>query len=491
MISQRGRCVWNQCYALFLKPVDLTDAKKSCEDAYGTLFDFSSGSAEEALTGVVTGVSGRFWLRSTNSTGRGLCSFVSVTMEGNLTQLFSQCSDKLDGFLCAYSTETPCPTLSADREENVRYVTYAGFEAIDSEMFLPGTIAEKLDGEYPGSKHLCFSGSWVQAPWNCEVMGGGCEYGCNGTTNTCTCPTGQTLHPNNVTCTKEPCADCALTCQDEGGSYVCQCPPGHTLAPDRQTCVDVDECKEASLCTGEGRECVNTQGGYECTCIDGLAEEDGACVNVSICEMCEHLLCEKSNGVYGCNCRKGFRVSAKDPTMCELHCALRDCPATCIRNPEKDNEEQCFCPDGYIRDTGDDGNFCTDIDECEYAQCDHKCINQYGSYTCECDEGYTLHSDSVCLPEDEENGSGSSPSLSTPANVRPDTVPSYIKTGSVLGITVFVLLCAGLLGFLVRTMSKRCGKFELSPLKHADLDIFYLQQVTTDTYKRLSFDRQF
>lgn len=497
VLSQRGHCAGDQCYALFLDTEDFTGAKTSCEVAFGQLFEFRLEQAEEPLASVLRGISGSFWLSSTNSANPGLCSSVSVTMGGNLTLLWTLCSDKLDGFLCQYTFENPCSTLHADKGAQVRYVTYAGFEPDDSETFPPGTIAvvKKLGGEYPDAKHVCFSGSWRPAPWRCEVMGGGCEHSCNYTTNTCICPINQTLHPNNFTCTKDLCADCEQKCQKEGDSYVCKCTTGYRLAPDRKSCVDVDECKEENPCTGEGQKCVNTQGGIKCVCIDGFIEEDGVCVNVSICEQCEHMLCKKSNGVYGCSCRKGFRVSAKDPTMCEQHCTVRDCLANCIQDPHVEKDmQQCFCPEGYIRDTRDGETFCTDIDECEFmAKCDHKCENLYGGYKCVCDEGYKLHSDYLCLPnemDEEDNGSGSSPSYPTPANVHPVTVPSYIKAGSVMGITVFMLLCAGLLYFLVRNLAKRCGKFELSSLKGSDIDIFYLQQVTTDTYKRLSFDKQ-
>lgn len=495
VLSQRGHCAWNQCCALFLEADNFLDAKRSCEESYGHLIEFSSEKANATLASLLKGVSGSFWLSSTDSSGSELCSSVSVRMGGNLTLSPMLCSSKLDGFLCQYTVVDPCSILHADKGAQVRYVTHEKFEATESETFPPGTIAdaEKPGGEYPDSRHLCFSRSWIQAPWNCEVLGGGCEHSCNHTTKTCICPAGQTLHPNNVTCTKDPCADCAQNCQKEGDSYVCKCTTGYRLAPDRKTCVDVDECKEENLCTGEGEKCVNTEGGYECMCSDDFINEDGACVNVSICALCEHMLCKKSNGVYGCSCRKGFIVSAKDPTMCEQHCTERDCPAKCIQDPavEKDMQ-QCFCPDGYIRDTRDGETFCTDIDECEFmAKCDHKCENVYGGYKCVCEEGYRLDSDHFCLPdEDDDNGSGISPLYPTPANVHPGTVPSYIKTGSVMGITVFMLLCAGLLYFLVRNMAKRCGKFELSSLKGSDIDIFYLQQVTTDTYKRLSFDKQ-
>uniref|UniRef100_A0A4W6CLT3 Thrombomodulin n=1 Tax=Lates calcarifer TaxID=8187 RepID=A0A4W6CLT3_LATCA len=161
-----------------------------------------------------------------------------------------------------------------------------------------------------------------------------------------------------------------------------------------KSCVDVDECEERKdLCTGENRECMNTEGGFECTCKDGFVEDDGVCVNNAICEKCEHMLCKKRNGAYRCECREGFSVSAADPTKCNVHCAERDCPADCVYDPdvERIDLQKCYCPDGYIRHNGNDTALCTDINECEMGpQCDHMCENLFGSYRCICHEGFEL-----------------------------------------------------------------------------------------------------
>ncbi|XP_026197335.1 thrombomodulin-like [Anabas testudineus] len=498
VFSQSDPCAGDLCYEVFLKAADFSGAKKDCEESGGQLFHHNLEQAEKTLACVPRGIGGRFWLSGTNRTDPQLCSFVTVTMGGNPTLSWTPCPAKLDGFLCQYTLENHCSSLHVHGGAKVRYVTHPGCEASGSNRFPLGTIAvaETPGGKYLDSKHVCIDGSWMQAPWNCEVMKGGCEHGCNDITKTCFCPAKQILHPNNITCSKDACADCAQGCHQQGDSHECVCTAGYRQAKDRKSCVDVDECKETNPCTGEGEECVNTQGSFMCQCKREFIEEDGVCVNISICDMCEHMLCEKSNGVYGCKCRKGFRVSPHDPTMCEQHCAERDCPARCILNSDvkKEDMQQCFCPEGYIRDTRDGETICTDIDECEFmAICNHKCENVFGSFKCLCDEGYTLRNGYQCVPtemNEEDDGSGSSPSLPTPGNTHQATVPSYIKAGSVLGITMFMLLCTGLLCFLVRNIAKRCGKFELSSLKGPDIDIYYLQQVTTDTYKRLSFDKQ-
>ncbi|XP_076611746.1 thrombomodulin-like [Chaetodon auriga] len=494
--SQLGHCTGSQCFALFQKPGDFEGAQKSCKDSGGQLFVFSLTKIETILTSLPSGFSRSFWLEQHSAggpteeaaTGPLNCSSISMLTGRNYTLLWKPCQENLDGYLCQYTFEEPCNRLQAVGGTQVKYTAFMGFEVKDSETFPPGTIAvaEKVGAKHPESKHVCFSRDWMRAPWSCEVLQGGCEHNCNSTTHTCICPAGQTLHPNKITCDADPCADCEQ-----------ECPTGYRLAKDRRSCVDINECEEEDPCTGEGEECKNTQGAFQCICKDGFEAEDGVCVNVTICERCEHMLCDKFNGVYECVCRKGFKVSPKDPTKCEMHCTERDCPARCIPNTDNEMEgiPQCFCPDGYILDTINNTAICSDINECEQEKpCDHKCENTLGSFRCLCDEGFKLYKEYMCVPieeEEEEEGSGSSTPYPTPAGTHPVTVPSYIKTGSILSITMFMVLCAALLFFIIQYTARRCGKFELSTFKHPNMDILYLQQVTTETYKRLSFDKPF
>ena len=48
------------------------------------------------------------------------------------------------------------------------------------------------------------------------------------------------------------------------------------------TCIDIDECLEAALasfvlCTELNAQCVNTDGSFECVCVDGYELVDGEC----------------------------------------------------------------------------------------------------------------------------------------------------------------------------------------------------------------------
>ncbi|XP_056284161.1 thrombomodulin-like [Pseudoliparis swirei] len=456
--SQRAHCAGNQCLAFFLEPETFPGAQKSCQDSGGQLYTLSWETVDEIVT-----VSGSYWVQlPSNDTAAEdqSCPSISLSTGGKVKLQRVPCGGTLKAFLCQYTFEEPCVGVLTGAGAQVTYTAPMDFRLDNSETFPPGTIAVtmKVGGIYLESKHVCVSRGWMPAPWSCEVLGGGCQHTCTAAANTCACPPGEVLHPNNISCTTGAC--------------------------------------EENRCTGEGEECENTREGFRCTCGDDFVEEDGACVNVTICQMCEHMLCEKFHGVYQCVCRKGFRVAAHDPTKCELICAEKDCPARCDWN----NQASCFCPVGYIKDIREGGPFCTDIDECDMGQCHQKCENLFGGYRCSCDVGFKLRDGDMCIAEEEENeddnGSGSSPpppprEHPTPASALPAAVPYYVKTGSVLGIGVFVMLCAVLLYFLVRNAAKRCGRFELTSIKHRDIDIFYLQQVTSETYKRLSLDKPF
>ncbi|XP_051816912.1 thrombomodulin-like [Acanthochromis polyacanthus] len=487
LLSRIGRCSGGLC--VFRSVLDFNGAETECRNSQGQLLSFSS---EEQLLDrfkSLSGFSGTFWLRRSDrkseEAAEGFQTCPSVSVGLNVSVEWKSCTDELSGFLCEFGDV--CSRTQSSGGGPVTYTTFAGFLVTESESFPPGTTAEEREGGGgpPASKHLCFSSSWIKAPWNCEVLDGGCEFGCDSETNTCTCPEGRMLQPNQVSCTEDPCSAVR---------------EGFRLGQDGRSCVDIDECKEKDPCTAEGQECENLQGGSQCVCREDFEWEDGGCVNVSICSRCEHMNCQKISGVYMCVCRKGFRVSPEDPTKCEPHCSERDCPARCEKNPEQEKKEQqqCFCPEGYIVDIRDGTSTCTDINECESQDlCEHQCENLFGSYRCLCNEGFQLQDESRCVPLEEpgevvEGGSGSTESV-LPEPSRPadrHTLPSYIRTGSILGITVFLLLCLGLLCFLIQYAVRRCGKFELSPLKRPDINIFYLQQVTTETYKRLSLDKQ-
>lgn len=497
LASRHGFCTRNQCFGALEEPVDFPGAREECTKLWGQLPKLNYTVLGNLRTSLLSGLTGRFWIagNATKEAAATLqnCSYVSVATGQEVALASAPCRDILDGFLCHYAFTGPCREFPAREGARVTYTSHMGFQVQPIQAIPPGTIAvlTKVGAEHPDSKHLCFDKDWTPAPWSCEVLGGGCEIACNSTTGRCTCPARRDLLSNNVSCTADPCARCAQLCKPKGDSYACDCAEGYRLTGNGEGCVDVDECKEEDPCTGDGEKCVNTQGSYECRCQNGLDWDDGSCVDMSICSVCEHT-CDKVNGVYECICYRGYKVSPRDPTRCEMYCSDRDCRAVCIQNREDPKAEpSCYCPRGYILDRVNGTNMCSDINECEESEC-HRCENLHGSFTCSCDQGFRLYRGYKCVAIKEEEGSGSPPPYPTAAGVQPGAVPSYVKAGSVLGITVFLVLAAVLLFFLVYSAAKRSGSFQLDSLKPSNIDnIFYLQQVTTETYKRLSLDKHF
>ncbi|KAM9798490.1 thrombomodulin-like [Neosynchiropus ocellatus] len=477
--SDQMICGGKNCYQLHQEAADYRGALKICRNSGAELV---TGFGPEVWT-LLDGKNGSYWSDAADAS-MDVCRRVDATDKKTSE---TRCDAEAHGFVCLLSLNDPCDPLRSDPGAHVRYTAADGAELIHSELVPEGTTALtfKTSREYPDSKHICAAKSWIGAPWNCEVMTGGCEHACNAT---CVCPPGKVLHSNRFSCAEDPCARCEHRCEGEGS---CACRRGYRLLRDGKSCADVDECEETSPCTGDGEQCMNTRGGYECTCMEDYYEFDGKCVNTTLCFSCEHK-CEMVNGALACVCHKGFTVSQKDPHKCEMQCTTRDCPARCTQLSDMDEKDwPCTCPRGYILDYRDSKHICTDIDECAMDMyCDQMCENLFGGFRCLCEEGFRLVDITRCVPSraDEGDGSGSEPPHLEVPTAQPAAVPSYVKTGSILGLALFSVLCVALLFFVVRLLAKRCDTLDLPPVKRTEVDIDYLQQVTTDTYKMLPVD---
>uniref|UniRef100_A0A671XIK6 Thrombomodulin n=1 Tax=Sparus aurata TaxID=8175 RepID=A0A671XIK6_SPAAU len=246
VLSQYGRCVGNHCFALFQKLQDFPGARASCKSSGGQLFTYSQPDLEELLRALPRGLSGRFWLelrsagRTTEEASARLqnCSSVSVTEGENTEVLSGLCSESLSGYLCQYSVVEPCGHFQAGG-----------------------------GAQYPDSKHLCFSGIWLPAPWVCEVMNGGCERNCTSTER-------NTIH----TCRYCPERECPAICDrntdnENADMQQCECPDGYILdmVNDTAVCSDIDECQHEQC----DQKCENSFGGYRCLCNEGYELRKG------------------------------------------------------------------------------------------------------------------------------------------------------------------------------------------------------------------------
>uniref|UniRef100_A0AAY5KH62 Thrombomodulin n=1 Tax=Esox lucius TaxID=8010 RepID=A0AAY5KH62_ESOLU len=482
--KNNGYCIGNQCFAAFQDPVDFATAKKQCENNNGQLMTVRSSVSQDIIS-VLISIRGDYWIGLQLPSGRcpdsasdlrgftwitgdnatdfqnwgvvdNVCSSkcVSVSKE-EFKWTEKSCNRKIDGYLCEYMIPSVCKPLDIKKEESVLYETPLGFEGDDLLVLPMGSIATRNPFEF---KYVCLSEQWMPAPWDCQVLKGGCENECLTIDQkpTCKCPQGKTLQYNKRSCEvaqNDPCLNsgCTHVCyQKNDTSVACMCRHGYALTEDGKECKDIDDCVTENHCPGQNYKCVNTIGSFECRCQNGFKMMNGVCDDIDECEdgPCEHG-CINLIGSYNCTCFEGY-IAAKDPNKCQLYCPSEECLAECDPN----DPHQCNCPEGYVVDVRNDDMFCVDINECDMDTCDHFCQNTYGGHICSCKEGFDLDAGWKCLKR-EQSGFTTPSIYVSPSVTYTAEPPSVVTPGGLLAIIVCSVVVVLFLVFLVHHFLKR------------------------------------
>uniref|UniRef100_A0A3B3E0P4 Fibulin 5 n=1 Tax=Oryzias melastigma TaxID=30732 RepID=A0A3B3E0P4_ORYME len=169
------------------------------------------------------------------------------------------------------------------------------------------------------------------------------------------------------------------------------CTLGYALAADG-TCNDIDECETNSHQCHHTQVCINTAGGYTCTCAEGYWLFHGQCQDIDECRYgyCQQL-CANAPGSYSCSCNPGFLLNSDGRTCQDVdECEEEPCNHACFNTY---GSFMCNCDEGF--ELASDGTTCIDLDECSFSEflCQHTCVNSPGSFSCICPAGYYLYDD--------------------------------------------------------------------------------------------------
>uniref|UniRef100_A0A8C9QWK0 Fibulin-1 n=1 Tax=Scleropages formosus TaxID=113540 RepID=A0A8C9QWK0_SCLFO len=224
-------------------------------------------------------------------------------------------------------------------------------------------------------------------------------------------------------------------CINTVGSYRCQrvvsCGTGYELT-ESNICKDVDECETGTHNCGPELECQNTQGSFRCRprvrCGSGFIQDAlGSCIDINEClsqtAPCPSgQLCINTVGSYTCqrntvNCGRGYHLN-EDGTRCVDVDECQGPDAACGGHGciNQLGSYRCECRAGYAFNSI--SRSCDDINECRHYPgrlCAHKCENTVGSFQCSCTPGFKLASDGRNC--DDVNECESSPCSQECANV--------------------------------------------------------------------------
>lgn len=255
------------------------------------------------------------------------------------------------------------------------------------------------------------------------------------------CPGGEGFKPNPITVILEDIDECKElpglcqegTCLNTFGSFQCDCPRGFYLNEETRVCEDLNECISSPGICGPGT-CFNTLGNYTCICPPDYMQVNGG----NNCMDMRKSFCFKNfyseNGT--CDGELPFNMSKK--LCCCAYNIGKAWNRPCEQCPlPVTNEYVLLCGSqrpGYIIDitTGQP----VDIDECRMIPgvcANGVCINQLGSFRCECPMGFQYNDQLISCEDMDECQNGplcqqNADCINTPGSYRCECSPGYRLT---------------------------------------------------------------
>ncbi|XP_064596976.1 fibrillin-1-like [Liolophura sinensis] len=314
----------------------------------------------------------------------GKCSFGNKCISPDKCDCkegFSQ-PDCADIDECVDPVVNTCEQLCVNSPGSFRYLD----ECANSN----GGCSDTCENDIGSYRCTCFPGYGVGKDQKtcedvdeCRVSDGGCYLSCINAIGSYRCECGhgyswEAESASSVCFGGEPgvCQN-GGTCSNPG---ICACPSG--FQPPQ--CTDINECNTPAICQ---QQCNNLVGNYKCTCFPGYElQADQSCEDIDECKT-GAAVCEKSctnlDGSYECECEAQFGWQW-ETLSCKPVC-FGESPGSCANGGQCLSPDNCACEDGFEQPR------CDDIDECAVYNggCELACLNNVGSYSCECAAGYT------------------------------------------------------------------------------------------------------
>jgi len=153
------------------------------------------------------------------------------------------------------------------------------------------------------------------------------------------------------------------------------------------------------VCNAQGTKvCIQKWNERRCVCKDGYtggncADDIDECSQTGEAKVCTgaHMRCDNTIGSYSCGCENNYKQEGEECIWDSTTCADNPCGLNQVCTDSKNAGYTCDCLSGYV-DADGSGN-CEDVNECADENiCSFKehstCVNEIGSYSCMCDEGY-------------------------------------------------------------------------------------------------------